>query len=65
MGVASQALSSADVRKLRKMLATADRLGRARLEKQIGAIVKRAISLSADSGLLGNIGSKIKSDILP
>jgi hypothetical protein len=65
MGVASQGLSSADRQKLERMLATADRLERAKLEKKIAAIVKRAISSSADAGLLNTIGSKIKSDILP
>jgi len=65
MGVASQALSDADARRLQRLLANANRLDRARLEKKIAAIVKRAISQSGDAGLLGNIGNKIRSDILP
>jgi hypothetical protein len=65
MGVASQALSSADAKKLKTLLANASRVDKAKIEKKIAAIVKRAISQSGDAGLLGNIGNKIKSNILP
>lgn len=65
MGVATQALSNADQKKLKTMLANADREGRAKLEKKLAAIVKRAVNGSGDAGLLGQIGQDVKNKILP
>jgi hypothetical protein len=64
MGVASQVLSDADGRKLKTMLANANRVDRAKLEKKLAAIVKGAINRSGDPGILGEIGTKVKDNIL-
>jgi hypothetical protein len=63
MSVTTQVLNNADAKKLKKLLANANRTDRAKLEKKLAAIVRNAVAGSTDPALQAKIAGDAISKI--